>query len=156
MLPLLLSGCGNGDDGITRRRLASQSSLTAKKTFATPLDSFSSCQPMVVKEGTNPAYANATYSGIQACRGLSRPAEVLLQVNAYFPTNVTFCLIPINSAAAPESCFTINGQAQIALSTSNYSYLVLVANSDLAAYKAYQAQLANDAPPRAIATMPTP
>lgn len=155
---MALTGCGNANDGLTRKYPSMLSAVTTTRGPSAPLNSFSSCKPFAVLGGSNPAYAQATFAGIQACRGVSHPFEVLLQVNSNFPTSTSFCLVPLTSSgvqAAQETCFNVNGQAQLQLNTSNYSYLVLLAQADLAAYRAYLAQQTEASPPRAVATMAT-
>jgi len=104
--------------------------------------------------GTNAAYAEV-FAGALACKAHGLTPIVRLKVSSSFPTNARFCLVPANEFAFRETCFTINGQADITLdpAAQNYGSLVLLAESDLNSYKMFlNYQIAN-APPRAIALM---
>jgi hypothetical protein len=157
LLPaVMFSACGNSDRGlIENRKPPAASAVNSASAHPGPQDTFSACQLMTINGGSNAAYAQTTFTGTHVCRGISRPNSALLQVNASFPANVSFCLVPIaaDGTASAETCFNVNGQAEITLTTSNYSVLVLLAASDMSNYRAYLAQQTDNAPPRATATL---
>lgn len=152
-----LTACGNANDGLSIRKssaVKTASASTAGASLADPRETYGPCATATVLGGSNPSYAQI-FAGTQFCRGISRPSQVMVKVNATFPSTGRFCLVPMTDVALPESCFTVNGQAVVNLQTSAYSTLVILAESDLAAYKAFLNYQFDTAPPRAMAILNT-
>lgn len=132
-----LVGCGqNADRGIAYKERNYMLSTSSQAAGVTQGLSYGPCKNLQLY-----GPADSTLNGSSACASTSQLNVVMLRVNAYFPSNVRYCLVPFSSSASfPETCFTMNGQANITLSTSSFSGVSLVKESDLAYYKSYLTQ----------------
>lgn len=140
LLPLALAAvlcsCGNPDYGKIAQ-MEAQAGTVAKATSVTSGPVFGACQPMATYFGTDATTAQ-TLSGATVCPGTGNLSLVRLKVSSLFPANVRACLVPIASSTAYQAtCFTISGQEDIQLTTTNFRSLALVYESSLASYTSY-------------------
>lgn len=137
LIALILVGCGqNADRGIAYKERSYMLSTSSQTAGITQGMSFGPCKNLQVY-----GPADSTLNGSSSCASTSNLNVVMLRVNAYFPSNVRYCLVPFSASASyPETCFTMNGQANITLSTASFTGVSLVKESDLAYYKSYLTQ----------------
>ncbi|RZA06547.1 MAG: hypothetical protein EOP11_10065 [Proteobacteria bacterium] len=134
---LLVVGCGNVDRGKTVRTSRTKTDSANTTVLPTSSATFDACKAFAVYGGADPFFAQ-TFGGSQACAGASQLNLVKLKVTASFPSNTRFCLVPLAfQGAFTATCFAINGQAEITLSSEKYTALTLLRESDLAAYQNY-------------------
>lgn len=148
----IFTGCGNGNDARTLGGKKSQTTSTLTATNA-PLVSLEYCQNFV-------PYGDATsamFNGASICKIKGNATMVRVKTGANFPISSRFCLVPMSSIAFRESCFTINGQADIALDpavlTYGYGSVAFIAEGNVAAYRAFLSYASPLDPPRGIALM---
>ena len=140
ILPLL-TGCGIAKQHTSS--LPSRSSSAAEQNPVQvglqPPNQFQSCHSPLIYSADQSF--NTAFQGSALCPGLSddhntRSNLVRLKVSTLVPANTQLCLVPfVYDAAAPESCFAINGQSDIRLSTNQYTSIVVVPATYLQAYK---------------------
>lgn len=137
LLALTLAACGNADHGIEKKN-QSLSTATAITLAATnPSLTLGPCKNLTVYAGTDPSFAS-TLQGTSACAGTNLTNVVRLRVSANFPVNARVCLVPFNTVSSyPETCFLINGQADITVTTPAYTGVSLVREGDLQSYFSY-------------------
>lgn len=156
LFSLLLVACGNADQGIEKKRQDLNGLGTATSVTYGPdgiAKTFGPCKNMTVYGGKDPSFATV-YNGASACASTSHEHIVKLKVSANFPASIRFCLIPLTATAAlMESCFSVNGQADIALSSSTFSAVVLVREVDVDDYRAFLMNPGGPYPPMAHAVL---
>lgn len=154
LLTCLLAACGNADQGIEKKRQELNGLGTATSvTYGPDGKEFGPCKNMVVYQGKDPSFSQV-FNGASACASTSHENIVKLKVSASFPANTRFCLIPLTaSAALLETCFTINGQKDIALSSSTFLAVILVREVDVDDYRAFIANPGGPYPPMAHAVL---
>lgn len=152
----LLSGCGNGNDGspLGLRKKSSGSSVNPVQVGVTPPLKLQYCKAFTVYSGTNPAFAE-TMAGSSICKVDSAAPVVHLKVGMSFPKSGRFCLIPMNEFAFAETCFSATDAMTYHLdpAATSYGSIVLLAEADLATYKAFLNFQTLNGPPRAFAIM---
>lgn len=139
ILLLLLVGCGNVDKGIAVKEHDYSIKPSPAMPSAAVIDNSITYGPCKNLIAYGPQDSNL--NGASACASTSNSNIVLLKVNAYFPINTRYCLVPFNSSFTyGETCFTINGQSNITLGNSSFTGVSLVKESDLGYYKQYLVQ----------------
>jgi len=134
----LLAACGNIDQG-KASRLASAATDSANLVATVPSSgqSFGNCKAMSIYAGTDPAFSK-NFGGTTACASTTQLNLVKLKTSAYFPTSTRVCLVPLSfQGAFDATCFVVNGQVEIALTTEQFTSVALVRESDLGAYVTY-------------------
>lgn len=67
------------------------------------------------------------------------------------PVNARLCLVPfVGSYPAAQSCFSINGEADVVLSTDQYGSIILLPEESMAQYSTFLSNPAATAPSRAL------
>jgi len=108
---------------------------------------------MKVYNGSNASLAS-DFSGASACASTSHLNVVRIRVSANLAASTRVCVVPLNfSSSFPATCQTINGQADVALSTGDYTAVTLVHESELATYQSYLAGQVSSYPPMAYAAV---
>lgn len=154
LLTVLFTGCGNGNDGrpLTPYKKTGASTSAASTNVASALQ-IDYCQNFVPFDGSQ--VSGIQFNGASVCKIKSQPTTVRIRVGANFPINGRFCVVPMNELAFRESCFAINGQADVildaAVQTYGYGSLALILESDLPAYRAYLNFTSQITPPRGVA-----
>ncbi len=136
---LLLTACGNADKGLELKNknggISTARSITI--TDINPNLTLGPCQNLTVFGGNDPSFA-ATYSGTSACPSSNVSNIVRLRVNANFPSSTRFCIVPYNATNSfAHTCFNVNGQADVTLTTAAFTGIVLVREADLQSYLSY-------------------
>jgi hypothetical protein len=134
----LLAACGNIDEGkAVRRNGESLSSAYAPPAAPSSGASYAACKDMTAYGGTDPTFAQ-NFASASACASTSQLNLVRLKVSAYFPSSTRVCLVPLNfQGAFNATCFAINGQLEVSLTTEQFTAVALVRESDLGAYVTY-------------------
>ncbi len=157
----LLTGCGNGNDGRpltpNKRKLGSTQTTTnpvgtTDNTQAVQLDYCKTFTPV------DASPAASLFGGAQVCKIRNTPTVVRIKVSGNFPLGGRFCVVPMtNDGAHRESCFAINGQADVALdpNVASYGYgsMAMINEGDLSAYRAFLNFQSTVSPPRGITFM---
>jgi hypothetical protein len=137
---VLLAGCGANPDHGKSIKPGKKTSAAALSPAAGPvaeLIQLSPCKTMSIYGGSNPALA-ADFSGSSACASTSHLNVVRIRVSANLPTTARVCVVPLNfSNHFPATCQTINGQADVVLSTGEFTAVTLVYENQLASYQSY-------------------
>jgi hypothetical protein len=152
---LFLSSCGNIDQG----KVGIPQNTSASATVSTPTSinssgtTFSNCSSFAVYQGTDPTFAS-TFNGLQACAGVSNPTKLRIKTTGSFPTSQAFCIVPLTfNGEYAATCFTVNGQADLTLSTGQYTSVAIVRETDLAAYMTYLQGVTLSYPPMGFASV---
>lgn len=142
----LLTGCGNRDDGHPFNPYPKSSSSVLQNPVQVgnqPPNQFQSCvSPTVYTADQGFTYA---FQGSVLCPGLAnnqnvRSNLVRLKVTTAVPANTQLCLVPfVGNSAVQENCVPVNGQADVWLSTNQYTSIVVVPQAYIQAYKDYLA-----------------
>lgn len=133
----LLVACGNIDRGKAVRTTRAKTDGATATAAPTSEAVYANCKSFTVYQGTDASFA-PTYNGMSACASTSQLNLVRLKVNAYFPIETRFCLVPLSFRGAfNATCFTVNGQLEVALSTEQFTSVAMVRESDLGAYTSY-------------------
>ncbi len=150
----VLSACGNTNDGNPFRSKKSSVTVNPIKAGAQSPLGLLYCKQFTVIDGGNASFA-ASFSGSSICKVDSSYPMVQLKVGMNFPQNGRFCLVPMSDYAFPETCFSPTDAMTFTLdaSAAQFGSIVILAESDLNAYKAFLNYASNYAPPRAIAVM---
>lgn len=138
LLSFTLVACGNPDLGKIGRKSASKTD-GATATPSTPSSgaAFGNCHNFTVYAGTAPNFAQ-NFNGASACASTSQLNLVRVKTSAYFPTDTRVCLVPLSfRGASNATCFAINGQLEVSLSTDQFTAVTMVRESDLGAYVSY-------------------
>jgi hypothetical protein len=152
---LCLSGCGNANDGQPFTPYNKRSAIK----IPNPVQVAASTKPLFCRDPllvSSLSSFNQAYSGSSLCVSEgsvpnSRGYAVHLKMRSDFPQNVRLCLIPFQGDfAATESCFLVNGQADVTLTVDDYTSAVLLPEGNLLEYKAYLNNPAISPPPRVI------
>lgn len=156
LIALTLVGCGNADMGAEAKReqaRLSAANATASRNLGSSI-SLTNCHTMTPYNAGNTAM-NAFFQNANVCQKLGNAGVVQLRVSAQTPNGARMCLVPVisDNSAAPESCFAINGTLIVTLNSSYYISLVLVAESDVTAYKNALAGRSATIPTLAFASM---
>lgn len=154
----LLSACGNGNDGKTNSNSKKnidttpiQERISRRVSSVTAMPLF--CQSTFLG---NDLSFNQTMMGTSVCpiEGTTNGQKgslVRVRVNANFPRNLRVCLVPIGPAVMSNvPCFAIDGEVDVNVFTDQYTSLVMVEESNLAAYQAYRNGAAAALPPRIV------
>lgn len=156
----LLNGCGNASDkaltpykrGLTSAQTANNSNNSA--VSGVQLDWCKNFSPL---DGTNGIPATML-AGASLCKIKNSVSTVRIKVSANFPIGGRFCLVPMTGDGLfRESCFAINGQADVMLDTTAQTYgygsVAIIAEGDMAAYRAFVNFQTTTSPPRGIVFM---
>ena len=158
----LLCSCGNANDGKSfnpyrKSGGASQANLENPVLSSVPVPQPLICKNPTLSSGGSPAF-DAIFAGSVFCpmQGISPGTKgfmARLKVNAALPSDTRLCAIPfVYDSPANETCFSLNGQADFSLSTDQYTSVVILAESNLGAYKAFLMNAGVLPPPRVIYT----
>jgi len=155
----LLNGCGNaGGKPLTpyKRGLTSAQTANTSNPVVTDGVQLDWCKNFSSLDGTN-GIPGSLFNGASLCKIKSTNSVVRIKVSANFPINGRFCIVPMNDSNYRESCFSINGQADVAVDAAAQSYgygsVALIAEGDLAAYRAFINFQTTVSPPRGIVFM---
>lgn len=133
LLGLLAVGCGNVDEGKVglRNAKAKTSSVQAPSTGGAL--QLGPCQRLQAQNDGNQVFAS-----VQACAGVTAMNVVRIKTSAYFSTSERYCVVPLSFAGAyAATCFNVNGQADLTLSTEAFTAIAMVREADLNAYTSY-------------------
>jgi hypothetical protein len=153
----LLTACGNGNDGRAFNPFPKKSTSSVNNPVNAGLGvsgQFLPCHSAWAPSAD--AGFNAAFAGSVLCPGEgpttgSKGALARLKVNSGVPVNTRLCMIPfVYDLPTAETCFAINGQADVVLSSDQYTSIVVLSESQLAAYKAYMNDPNYPAPARVI------
>jgi hypothetical protein len=135
---LALTACGNADQGKgTKKNKAAATLAAVTQTQSNDLTGYGPCVAMQVLSSSG--YASASeLNGSSVCAHLTKKDQVRLKVSANFSTTNRYCLVPVSySGLFTPNCFTIDGQADVVLSTDQFTDVALVAENNLNAFNSY-------------------
>lgn len=135
----LFAACGNTDKGVELKN-PKQGTSTAQSitlTNVNPNVQLGPCKNLQVFAGTEPAYSQV-FNGTSACASTNMSNIVRLRVPAGFPSDTRFCLVPQSATMVyTQTCFTINGQSDITLSSPAFTSVVLLREGDMGNFNNY-------------------
>lgn len=131
ILLFALCACGNADQGIGPKKSKSNPVAKLSQTASAPTVDSGLCKTMQAYKASN-LTSSDELNGASLCTNNNSPALLTLKVSANFPATTRYCLVPLNSAKTfTASCFIGNGQIPIGLSTSDFTDVALVSESNL-------------------------
>lgn len=136
---IVLTACGaNPDRGLTVNKSAK--AAASKSTVTTTADAsgleYGSCQALAVYTGTDAAFAQQL-QGASACPGVSNRAMVRVKMGSTFVFGTRVCVVPLGSSAFIPSCFGIDRQADLTLTTNQFTGVAIVKEDQLSAYMSF-------------------
>jgi hypothetical protein len=160
MLLPLLTGCGGNYSSNGHafnpypKKSSSASTQNPVQVGLQPPSQFQACQgPTIFTD--DPGFQSA-FQGAVLCPGLqpgstNRSNVVRFKVGAAVPANTALCIVPfVYDADAKETCFLMNGQADVQLSTNQYTSLVVVPQAYLNVYLSFLVTPGSNPPSRLL------
>lgn len=130
---MLAVGCGNVDEGKVGLRTAKAKTSAVQTASTGGALQLGPCQRLQVQNDPG-----QVFTSVQACAGVTSMNVVRIKTSAYFSTAERYCVVPLSFAGAyAATCFTVNGQADLTLSTEAFTAIAMVRESDLNAYTSY-------------------
>jgi hypothetical protein len=158
LLPLL-TACGNGNDGKAFNPFPKKGSTSSVQQnpvqvgLRPPSNLGASYTPTVYSDdaGFTSAFQGTTLSPILQLGSTARSASVRIKVGYAVPANTRLCAVPfVYDVTVQETCFSIDGQADVPLATNQYTSIIVLPQAQLANYQAFLMNPAAIAPARLL------